>query len=83
MPRSRGLAPRAAHRFYVAPRGRLATDPNAIAARRPGTVVSSVREAYELAARAAPYVVACGSINVVGELRALLLDLPRDPPIAL
>jgi len=77
------LAPRAAHRFYVAPKGRAATDPNAIAARRPGRVVSSVREAYDLASRAAPYVVACGSINVVGELRALLLDLPRDPPIAL
>jgi dihydrofolate synthase/folylpolyglutamate synthase len=78
------LAPRAAHRFYVAPKGRAATDPSAIAARRPGTVVlSGVREAYELASRAAPYVVACGSINVVGELRALLLDLPRDPPIAL
>jgi hypothetical protein len=42
-----------------------------------------VREAYDLASRAAPYVVACGSINIVGELRALLLDLPRDPPIAL
>jgi len=77
------LAPRAAHRFYVAPKGRAATDPNAIAARRPGAVVSSVREAYDLASRAAPYVVACGSINIVGELRALLLDLPRDPPIAL
>jgi hypothetical protein len=77
------LAPRAAHRFYVAPKGRMATDPNAIAARRSGAVVSSVREAYELASRAAPYVVACGSINIVGELRALLLDLPRDPPIAL
>ena len=77
------LAPRAAHRFYVAPKGRAATEPNAIAARRPGAVVSSVREAYDRASRAAPYVVACGSINIVGELRALLLDLPRDPPIAL
>jgi dihydrofolate synthase/folylpolyglutamate synthase len=77
------LAPRAAYRFYVAPKGRAATDPSAIAARREGVVCPSVREAYGLASRAAPYVVACGSINVVGELRALLLDLPRDPPIAL
>jgi dihydrofolate synthase/folylpolyglutamate synthase len=77
------LAPRAEHRFYVAPKGRAATDPKAIAARRPGTVAQSVREAYDLASRAAPYVVACGSINIVGELRAILLDLPRDPPIAL
>jgi dihydrofolate synthase/folylpolyglutamate synthase len=77
------LAPRAAHRFYVSPKGRAATDPRAIAARQSGVVVETVREAYEMASRAAPYVVACGSINVVGELRALLLDLPRDPPIAL
>ncbi len=77
------LAPRAAHRFYVSPKGRAATDPNAIAARRPGRVAGSVAEAYELARKCARHVVACGSINVVGELRALLLDLPRDPPIAL
>lgn len=77
------LAPRATHRFYVAPKGRAATEPSAIAARRSGVVVETVREAYERASRAAPYVVACGSINIVGELRALLLDLPRDPPIAL
>lgn len=77
------LAPRAAHRFYVSPKGRAATDPLAIAARKPGHVAGSVAEAYELAKKCARHVVACGSINVVGELRALLLDLPRDPPIAL
>ena len=77
------LAPRAAHRFYVTPKGRAATDPNAIAARQPGRVASSVAEAYELARQSAHHVVACGSVYVVGELRALLLDLPRDPPIAL
>ncbi len=77
------LAPHAAHRFYVAPKGRAATDPHAIAARQPGRVTGSVAHAYELAKKNSPFVVACGSINVVGELRALLLDLPRDPPIAL
>jgi dihydrofolate synthase/folylpolyglutamate synthase len=77
------LAPHAAHRFYVRPQGRAATDPAAIAARCPGTVADGVAEAWELARRAAPFVVACGSVYVIGALRALLLDLPRDPPIAL
>ena len=85
------LAPRAAHRFYVAPhrgaadqvRGRAATDPVAIAARTPGEIASDVEDAYARAKRAAPFVVACGSISIVGELRAKLLGLPRDPPIAL
>ncbi|HEY1955381.1 MAG TPA: cyanophycin synthetase [Polyangiaceae bacterium] len=77
------LAPRAAHRFYVAPKGRTATDPREIAARHAGTVVASTTEAFELAKRQAPCVVACGSISIVGEVRAMLLDLPRDPPIAL
>ena len=77
------LAPRAARRFYVAPKGRAATAPSAIAARAPGEVTESVSEAYELAKKRAKHVVACGSISIVGELRARLLDLPRDPPIAL
>jgi dihydrofolate synthase/folylpolyglutamate synthase len=77
------LAPRAAHRFYVTPKGRAATDPHAIAARQSGVVCASVHEAYERAKQCATHVVACGSVYVVGELRALLLDLPRDPPIAL
>ncbi len=80
------LAPRAAHRFYVTPKGRAATDPHAIASRKPGVVAASITEALALARAAVGeegLVVACGSVYVVGEVRALLLNLPRDPPIAL
>ena len=78
------LAPHAARRFYVTPKGRAATDPHAIAARVPGEVASSIADAYDRAlASGAKLIVACGSVYVVGELRAMLLGLPRDPPIAL
>jgi dihydrofolate synthase/folylpolyglutamate synthase len=79
------LAPHAARRVYAAPRGRAATSAEAIAARHPGEVAASVGEAYERARAAAGkgLVVACGSIALIGELRARLLGLPRDPPIAL
>lgn len=80
------LAPHFAHRVYVAPKGRAATDPASIVARHAGTVAASVMDAYE-AARASVgpdgLVVAAGSIFLIGELRAKLLGLPRDPPIAL
>lgn len=85
-------------RIYVAPRGRAATDPAVLAARAPGRVAASLREALELArsiaspgsarsgsaanGRSAPVVV-CGSLYLVGEARGLLLDLPSDPPVAL
>jgi dihydrofolate synthase/folylpolyglutamate synthase len=78
------LAPHAERRFYVTPKGRAATDPNAIAARASGEVALNIADAYERAiAAGSKLVVACGSVYVVGELRAMLLDLPRDPPIAL
>ena len=80
------LAPRAAHRVYVAPKGRAATDPAAIAARRPGHIAYDVASGYAQARVAVGdrgLVVACGSVYLGGELRALLLGLPRDPPIAL
>ena len=80
------LAPRAGHRVYVAPKGRAATDPAAIAARRPGQIAYDVASGYAQARAAVGdrgLVVACGSVYLGGELRALLLGLPRDPPIAL
>ncbi len=80
------LAPCAAHRVYVAPKGRAATDPSAIAARQPGQVAADVASGYALARATVGgggLVVACGSVYIAGELRALLLSLPRDPPIAL
>jgi dihydrofolate synthase/folylpolyglutamate synthase len=89
------LAPLADRRVYVALLGapRAAVDPHAMAARRSGLVASSVEEAIALAT--APYplsagaavgsdmVVIAGSLVLIGEARALLLGLPRDPPVAL
>ncbi len=80
------LAPRFPHRVYVAPKGRAATEPAKIAARHPGQLASGVMNAYEMARAAVGkdgLVVAAGSIFLIGELRARLLGLPRDPPIAL
>jgi dihydrofolate synthase/folylpolyglutamate synthase len=85
------LAPLADARVYVAPPvfaglGRAATDPAIFAAQHAGEtaadVATGLRRARELAGRDG-LVVACGSIFLVGEARALLLRLPRDPPIAL
>jgi len=80
------LAPRAPHRVYVAPGGRAAADLHALAARHPGDVAESV-EAALVKARvlAGPegLVVVAGSLFLVGEARAKLLSLPRDPPVAL
>ncbi len=80
------LAPHFAHRVYVAPKGRAATEPEKISARHPGHVAANVIDAYEHARALVGergLVVACGSIFLIGELRAKLLGLPRDPPIAL
>lgn len=80
------LAPRAATRVYVAPRGRAATPPERLAARHAGDVTSTFAEAYELARSrvgASGLVVVTGSILLVGEARAELLGLPRDPPVAM
>ena len=80
------LAPRAAHRVYVEPKGRAATDPRLIAARHAGDVAEGVLEGYARAREAVGpkgLVVACGSVFLIGELRAKLLGLPRDPPMAL
>ncbi len=85
------LAPLAAARVYVAPPvlpgvPRAATDPSIFATRHPGETASSVREglarARELAGSKGLIVVS-GSIFLVGEARAHLLGLPRDPPVAL
>lgn len=80
------LAPRAATRVYVAPKGRAATPPEDLAARHVGDVAASVIDGYERAVRLAGpdgLVVACGSIFLVGEVRAHVLGTKRDPPIAL
>ena len=80
------LAKAAEHRVYVEPKGRAATDPRLIAARHVGVVADGVLEGYARARAAVGskgLVVACGSVFLIGELRAKLLGLPRDPPMAL
>jgi dihydrofolate synthase/folylpolyglutamate synthase len=87
------LAPLAVRRVYVAPQGasRNAVDPATMAARHKGTTAATVEQALADArgagAAAAPagsrLVVLCGSMVLVGEARAQLLGLPRDPPVAL
>jgi dihydrofolate synthase/folylpolyglutamate synthase len=84
------LAPLATARFYVAPpASRSAIDPRAMSARHPGVVAASIEEALDLAREGAgqrqraALCVICGSLVVVGQARALLLGLPRDPPVAL
>jgi dihydrofolate synthase/folylpolyglutamate synthase len=81
------IAPLAATRVYVAPQGgsRPAIDPAALAARHAGLEAPSVANAVSRAADAArvSLVVVAGSLVLVGEARALLLGLPRDPPVAL
>jgi dihydrofolate synthase/folylpolyglutamate synthase len=80
------LAPHAAHRFYVRPQGRTPAEPAALAALVPGEGKDTVGDALD-AARArvgdGGLVVVAGSIFLVGEARAILLDLPRDPAVAL
>ncbi len=80
------LAPRAARRVYVAPGGRAAADLQALAARHAGDVAESVEAALAKARAVAGrggLVVVAGSLFLVGEARAKLLSLPRDPPVAL
>jgi dihydrofolate synthase/folylpolyglutamate synthase len=80
------LAPLAGARVYVAPQGgsRPAIDPAALAARHAGRAAPGVAAALERAvACGASLVVVAGSLVLVGEARALLLGLPRDPPVAL
>ena len=57
-----------------------------IAERHAGEVAATTIDAYERARALVGndgLVVAAGSIFLIGELRAKLLGLPRDPPIAL
>lgn len=79
------LAPLTRERVYVAPQGRAPASPDELARRHPGALAPSVAEALRAArARAgAGLVLVTGSLYLVGEARSLLLDLPRDPPVAL
>jgi len=74
-----------AGRVYVAPQGRAPAPPDALAARHPGAVAASVKEACAMARALAGTreVVVAGSIFLVGEARAGLLSLPFDRFVAL
>ncbi|HSC87467.1 MAG TPA: folylpolyglutamate synthase/dihydrofolate synthase family protein [Polyangiaceae bacterium] len=76
----------AAHRVYVAPPIDKAEDPARYAEVLPGEVVPDVETALRRARQivgSEGVVVVTGSTFLVGAARALLLDLPRDPAVAL
>jgi dihydrofolate synthase/folylpolyglutamate synthase len=83
------LAPLSSKRIYVPLPGaaRTAVDPHEMSHLFAGVVAGSVDEALSLASREAKrekaLVVVTGSMVLVGEARAKLLGLPRDPPVAL
>jgi dihydrofolate synthase/folylpolyglutamate synthase len=80
------LAPMAGKRVYVAPQGtsRGAAVAGDMAARHAGETAASLEAALEGLTRDPPgLVVVCGSLVLVGQARARLLGLPRDPPVAL
>jgi dihydrofolate synthase/folylpolyglutamate synthase len=80
------LASRSGARVYVEPAGRKAVTCAVLAAAFPGTGAPSIPEALAAARRLAGpegLVLVTGSLYLVGEARAALLGLPRDPPIAL
>jgi hypothetical protein len=54
-----------------------------MAARHPGTLSPSVPDALAAVASGPSLVVVAGSMVLVGHARALLLGLPRDPPVGL
>jgi dihydrofolate synthase/folylpolyglutamate synthase len=80
------LAPLAAARVYVAPRGsaRSAADPGEMRALHAGQVATDLEAALAAAAATHPaLIIVAGSMVLVGEARASLGGLPRDPPVAL
>jgi dihydrofolate synthase/folylpolyglutamate synthase len=76
----------AGHRVFVAPPVTKAADPREMAAFLQGEVCDSVAQALERARTLVGprgVVVVAGSTFLVGAARALLLNLPSDPPVAL
>jgi dihydrofolate synthase/folylpolyglutamate synthase len=85
-PMLRILAPLARARVYTCPKGRMPASPEALAAIAPGTSVEDPRRAIDRAidmADSDDTVLVCGSIYLVGEIRAGLLGIEPDPVIAL
>lgn len=80
------LEPVAGHRIYVAPPVNRAEDPDKYRAVLPGDVAPDVETALRRARAKVGergVVVVTGSTFLVGAARAILLDLPRDPAVAL
>jgi dihydrofolate synthase/folylpolyglutamate synthase len=81
------LAPFAEARFYAPPKGRAPTAPDLLATRHPGACFedgpAACRHASAWAREREGLVVVAGSIYLLGEVRAHLLELPTDPPVAL
>jgi dihydrofolate synthase/folylpolyglutamate synthase len=80
------IAPLGSHRVYVRPVGRAAVEPHDLAQRHPGAIAPDAGNACARARAAvgsSGLVVVCGSILLIGDARAKLLGLPRDPPVAL
>jgi dihydrofolate synthase / folylpolyglutamate synthase len=80
------LAPHFTAYIYTCPEGRDAAAPLEIATRFAGTIAPHAAAALQAARTAAgPHglVAVVGSLHLVGACRALLLDLPRDPPVAM
>ncbi len=76
----------AGQRIYVAPPVKKAVDPREMLQVSPGEVANSVEEALARARElvgSKGVVVVAGSTFLVGAARALLLNLPSDPPVAL
>lgn len=76
----------AAHRIYVAPPVDRAQDPRLFTQVLPGEVAEDVDSALKRARQivgTGGVVVVTGSTFLVGAARALLLNLPRDPAVAL
>lgn len=76
----------AAHRIYVAPPIDRAEDPRKFLDVLPGEIASDVESALRRARDIVGtdgVVVVTGSTFLVGAARAILLDLPRDPAVAL
>ncbi|MCC6525729.1 MAG: bifunctional folylpolyglutamate synthase/dihydrofolate synthase [Polyangiaceae bacterium] len=84
------LAPLARRRFYCEPleasAGRRSAEPSALAARHAGATEPHPEHALARAlagCRPGDALVVCGSIFLVGAVRATLLGVTRDPPVPL
>ena len=78
--------PSTGRRIYAAPELARSERPERLAKIRQGTVARSIRDAVARAKRAAGpdgLVVVAGSIFLLAETRALVKNVPTDPPIAM